>query len=369
MHLIDTVRGMTRVLISGAGIGGLALAQALHQGGVDVVVHEQDPTPATRNQGYRIHIDANGNAALRACLPPAVLDRVRDTSGINGDLVATFTQRLERVFAQEFPGIPASEISNVDRDTFRRGLLTGLGDRVVFGRTVSGYRVADSGRVRVEFAEGGADEGDLLVGADGVGSAVRRGLVPDSGPRDLGLRCLYGRMPIDAETGPLIPADFNRGFCWVAGDNGIGVGFAPVRYRDRPDGYLMVALVTTPSGIGANLHETALEATKDWDPRVKTLIGYADSTSFFPITLRASDRIDPWQSGPVTLLGDAIHTMPPAGGVGANTALQDAATLAAELLSGKDPLDAVAAYERVMIPRGFGTVEASVQMLTQLAAH
>ncbi|GAA2894141.1 FAD-dependent oxidoreductase [Actinoplanes cyaneus] len=367
MHMVDSLPGMTRVLISGAGIGGLALAQALRQGGVDVVVHEQDPTPQTRDQGYRIHIDANGNAALRACLPPAVLDRVRDTSGVNGDLVATFTQRLERVFAQEFPGIPPSDLSNVDRDTFRRGLLTGLDDRVFFGRTVAAYQVTDAGRVRVEFAEGGSDEGDLLVGADGVGSAVRRQLAPGPGPRDLGLRCVYGRMPIDAATEPLIPADFNRGFCWVAGDNGAGAGFAPVRYRDRPGGYLMIALVTTPDRVGGDLHAMVIEATSGWHPTIKSLVAYGDSTSFFPITLRASDRIEPWRSGPVTMLGDAVHAMPPAGGVGANAALQDAATLAAELLSGKDLLDAVADYERVMLPRGFDTVENSVRMMGRLA--
>lgn len=357
---------MTRVLISGAGIGGLALAQALRRGGLDVAVYERDPSAQTRNQGYRIHIDANGNAALRACLPPEVLDIVRDTSGINGDLVATYTQRLETVFTQEFPGIPASEISNVDRETFRRVLLTGVDDLVVFGRTVSGYRVTDSGRVRVEFAEGGADEGDLLVGADGVGSSVRKQLVPDSGPRDLGLRCIYGRMPIDETTEPLIPAELGRGFSWVAGDNGIGVGFAPVRYRHRPGGYLMVAMVVPPESVGADLLGTVREATKTWNPTVKTLIAYADSASFFPITIRASDRVDPWRSGPVTLLGDAIHTMPPAGGVGANTALQDAALLAAELLSGSDLLSAVAAYERVMIPRGFDTVESSLRMIGQM---
>lgn len=369
MRAIDTVPGMTRVLISGAGLGGLALAQALRQGGVDAVVYERDPTPQTRNQGYRLHIDSNGNAALRACLPPHVLDVVRDTSGVNGDLVATFDQRLNRLFAQEFPGIPESEISNVDRDTFRRGLLTGIEDRVHFGRTVTGYRVADSGRVHVEFAEGGSDEGDLVVGADGVGSAVRGQLALDSGPKDLGMRCIYGRMPINAETESLIPADFNRGFCWVAGDNGIGVGFAPVRYRDRPGGYLMIALVTTPDRIGEDLHGTVIEATNSWNQEIKTLIGYGDSTSFFPITIRASDRVDPWKSGPVTLLGDAIHTMPPAGGVGANTALQDAATLAAELLSGNDLLTSVAAYERIMLPRGFDTVENSVRMLGQLAGR
>src|SRR5690349_23330827 len=97
----------SRILIAGGGVGGLALAQALHHAGLEVVVYEQDPTPRTRNQGYRIHLDPTGNAALADCVPPEVLAVLRRTSGRNGDLVTTFTPGLRQVFTQHFPGIPA----------------------------------------------------------------------------------------------------------------------------------------------------------------------------------------------------------------------------------------------------------------------
>lgn len=373
-----------RILITGAGVGGLALAQALRHLGLDVAVYEHDPTPQVRNQGFRIHIDPNGNAALRACLPTDVLDVVRNTSGVNGDLVATYTSRLVQVMAQTFPRVPEDEITNVDRNTFRSGLLTGLGDVVHFGHTLTGYELTDSGRVRVRFAEGGSDEGDLLVGADGIASAVRRQLLPHATVRDLGLRVLYGRITITETTAPLIPADFDRGFCWVAGGNGCGMGFGPQRFRTRPEStadYLMVTLAATTERIGLpdeelftlppeKLWQVCADTTADWHPAVRELVAHADADTFFPITIRAAQRVDPWPTGPVTLLGDAIHTMPPTGGVGANTALQDAATLAGELRAvtraEKPLLDAVAAYERVMLPRGFDTIDSSLRMASEL---
>ncbi len=371
---------MTRILISGAGIGGLALAQALRRAGLDVAVYERDPSPEPRNQGYRIHIDGDGNAALAACLPPEVLDLVRRTSGVNGDLVAAYTHRLEQVTAQTFPSI-GDEITCVDRYTFRQGLLSGLGGTAHFGRTLAGFEVLPSGRVRVDFAEGGSDEGDLLVGADGVGSAVRRRLLPHATVRDLGVRCLYGRMPLTPATDPLVPAEFDRGFSWVADDTGYGAGIAPVRFRTPPGNgasdYLMTVLTARPERLGVpdetlfrmapeEIWTLTIDAVAGWHPTVRELFAHADPTTFFPITIRAGERVEVWEPGPVTLLGDAIHTMPPTGGVGANTALRDAQTLAGELTGGGSLVDAVAAYQRVMLPRGFEVVERSLAMAAQM---
>ncbi|MGK8488882.1 FAD-dependent oxidoreductase [Nocardia asiatica] len=373
-----------RVLIVGAGVGGLALAQALRRGGMDVAVYEQDPTATIRNQGYRIHIDSNGNAALWNCLSDEALGLARRSSGRNGDLFAAYTHHLRQVRAQTFPDVAEDDITCVDRNAFRHALLTGVADAVHFGKRTAGYQLTDAGRVRVEFAAGGSDEGDVLVGADGVGSAIRRQLLPDATVRDLGLRCLYGRMTITEATEPLIPPDFHRGFSWVGDDNGCGAGFAPVRFRARPDGaadYLMTTLVATPERLGVTdaelfsfsaeqLWKLAVDTTVSWHPAIRELYAHADSGTFFPITIRAAERRDTIPSGPVTLLGDAAHAMPPTGGAGANTALRDAATLAGELLQaardGKPLSEAVAAYERVMLPRGFDAVDSSLRMAGQL---
>ncbi|QYN38211.1 FAD-dependent monooxygenase [Pseudonocardia sp. DSM 110487] len=371
---------MTRILISGGGIGGLALAQALRRTSLDVAVYERDPSPELRNQGYRIHIDRDGNAALAACLPQEVLDLARRTSGVNGDLVAGYTHQLEQLMAQVFTPTD-DELTCVDRYTFRQGLLTGMADIVHFGQTVACYEVLASGRVRVDFAEGGSDEGDLLVGADGVGSAVRRQLLPHATVRDIGVRCLYGRMPLTGATDPLVPADFDRGFSWVADRTGYGAGFAPVRFRTPPGNgasdYLMTTLTATPERLGVSdeklfrmapeeLWRLTIDATAAWHADVRELFAHADASTFFPITIRAGERVEAWEPGPVTLLGDAIHTMPPTGGVGANTALRDAQTLAGELTRGSSLVDAVAAYERVMLPRGFEVVDSSLRMAGQL---
>jgi 2-polyprenyl-6-methoxyphenol hydroxylase-like FAD-dependent oxidoreductase len=344
-----------KVLIAGGGVGGLALAQALNQAGVDVTVHEQDPTPTTRNQGFRIHIDANGNNALRTCLPPPTFDLVRRTSGTNDNVMGTYTHRLEEVMVQRFPGLTDDVITNVDRNTFRRALLTDLD--VHFGLGVVGYQVVD-GRVRVEFTDGSTDEGDLLVGADGIGSVVRKQLAPHAKVRDLGLHCLYGRAPIT----DVVPEVLRHGFNWVSDDKGLGAGFAPVRFRsgDTPD-YLMVTLLGPEECLGR------MGRMAEWHPALRRV--FAEVDEFFPIALRAGQRVARWEPGPVTLLGDAIHAMPPTGGVGANTALQDAATLAGELLAGKSVVDAVEAYERVMLPRGFDTIEGSLRMAKELFAY
>ncbi len=89
------------------------------------------------------------------------------------------------------PYAPATLSTSVDRQTFREVLAAGLDGRIAFGHELARHE-ADADGVRLYFADGQEAEADVLVGADGVGSAVRRQYLPAASPADGGARCIYG---------------------------------------------------------------------------------------------------------------------------------------------------------------------------------
>lgn len=110
---------------------------------------------------------------------------------------------------------------------------------------------------------------------------------------------------------------------------------------------------------GTQLRDLALARTSGWHPVLQRLIQRWQPDSVFPVTLTTCVPIGPWPASRVVMLGDAIHAMSPAAGVGANTALRDAATLTAALASNSPVLDAIASYETAMTSYGFTAVRRS----------
>jgi 2-polyprenyl-6-methoxyphenol hydroxylase-like FAD-dependent oxidoreductase len=405
-----------RVAVAGGGLGGLCLAQGLLRSGADVTVYERDADLASRQQGYRLHVDARAGLALAACLPPESLGLFLATCGQASRRMTVVSEKLrvlhEQVAADHGadPFAPATLSTSVNRATFREVLAAGLDGRVAFGHELTRYE-ADADGVRLHFADGRSAEADVLVGADGVGSAVRRQYLPAAEPADTGGRCIYGKTPLDSRT--TLPAVLADGFTAVVGGD-IGMAVGPVRFREPPQAlglspaqdYLMWALAgdRRPFGVPdeqlttldpAGLHALSAELIRTWHPDLRALHAAADIGETFAIRVRASPSLPPWPPSRVTVLGDAIHAMSPARGSGANTALKDAALLCRALTAasadgpgaltaasadgpgaltaasadGTDLVAAIGDYEQQMREYGYAAVAASRQAEAETGAR
>ncbi len=384
-----------RVAVVGAGLGGLCLAQGLHGAGVDVRVYERDGVSSGRRQGYRLHVDARAGFALRACLPPDLFQLFLATCGSPSSSMTVLSRRLRplhetRADPAVDPFAPATLSTCVNRRTLREVLAAGLDERISYGAEFTGYQLDRDG-VRLHFADGRQEAADLLVGADGVNSAVRRQYLPQAEITDTGSRCVYGRTPLTEQAVRLLPPALLKGFVAVAGGR-IGLAAGLVRLRQRPEraaaeiaprarlspvaDYLMWAVCADRTDFGvpparlaeldpAGLHALATELTRSWHPDLRGLLALAEVGDTFLVRVRTSEPVPAWQPSRVTVLGDAIHAMSPARGSGANTALRDAGLLHRTLTRaapGEDALlAAVGAYETRMREYGYAAVAASRQ--------
>lgn len=370
------------VLIAGAGIGGLALAQRLRRAGIEATVLERDTAAGARPQGYRITINAEGGTALRECLPDSRYALFLATSSRpDGGRVVTYDHHFTELAVRR----TEHGYTAVNRLTLREILLTGIHPR--FGAEVTGFTARPDG-VRARLADGTEVAGDLLVAADGTASILRRALppgphvtpppgagpaqAPAPGVTEIGVSCLWGRTPLtafpEAARDP-VWADRVSTFAGPDGRVLVTGSWVPRVPPERAAAhltpqapYVMWALIAagplpgTPDG----LHAYARAAVGGWDPRLRALVGRGGGC--FAVPIRAALPLPPGPPGRVTLLGDAAHTMTPAGGTGANTALRDAALLGGLLAeAGADPVPAVAAYERQMHHYGSVAVARSLE--------
>jgi 2-polyprenyl-6-methoxyphenol hydroxylase-like FAD-dependent oxidoreductase len=395
------------VLIIGGGIGGLCLAQGLRRRGVSVAVYERDRTPDARLQGYRLSIEPPGSAALHDCLPPELWQILVATSGDQGERMGVFDEQLRQLMEEDAkPDLadPASGSHAVGRVTFRQVLLAGLHDAVHFGKEFTHYVQAGDGTVTAHFADGTSARGDLLVGADGAGSRVRRQLLPDARRIDTPAVGVGGKLPLTSETTQWLPdrimATKNmvmppRDFLFTAvfrrreqpadvaarlRDRLAAAGLdADQLLRDAADNdYIMWAFVahrrSYPRGTdglrGKALREVVEQRMARWHPVLRRLVAECDPDTIEQFDFAAAARVRPWPDTSVTLLGDAIHYMPPVGGMGGNTALQDAQRLCATFAAaagGAEPLaTALRDYQTEMLDRGFKTVR-GVRLYTRMA--
>ncbi|WP_327145998.1 FAD-dependent oxidoreductase [Nocardia sp. NBC_01327] len=363
-----------RVNIVGAGMSGLALAHGLHRLGIEVAVFERDPFPGARAQGYRIQLDAPGLDGLRRCLPPELYESCLATAASPPPRVTVLDQHLkvlaDRAVSERARSGMITSLA-FDRATLRQLLLAGLPADVHYGAQFATYDQLPDGRIAAHFADGRIVAGDLLVGADGVNSAVRRKLLPEAEIEDAGLRLIYGKIPLPDPAAHAVPDwVFESIFTVVKGAGGTHMGVGPVRNyvaclvgatTDHP---CMPSFAEMRRLDGPNLRDLAHRIIgTGHHPDIDRILGSWDTATLIPLRISTSGAVRQWDCHGVTLVGDAVHAMSPVLAMGANTALRDAGELtlaiSAALESGTSPHDAVRRYETGMLEYSSALVAAS----------
>jgi 2-polyprenyl-6-methoxyphenol hydroxylase-like FAD-dependent oxidoreductase len=395
-----------RIVIAGGGLAGMTLAHFLNRHGLQVAVYERDTGIAAREAGYRIHINSTGTSSLHAALEPRLWELFLATCGMPNDDMLLFDEQLNLrpgrdKSATEGIGAPTDipEHLVVCRSTLRRILYLGLEEAVHFGAKVTGYRSNPDSTVTVLLDNGERVEADMLIAADGINSAVRDQRLPQVKVADLGARHIAAKVPITEETKAELPAQLFNAFSLAFDSDFTGLTLGPlercdpgsalikeqdqgfqdeatknyalsifnsVASRMMPDAELFTA---TPE----RLKEYALERVASWHPSLVETVRLWDTATVQALKLRSCVPVLAWEPSNVTVIGDAIHAMSPALGIGANTALRDAHVLGGELLAvargGKELLDGIGAYEQAMRDYGYKALRMSAAVGQKVIGH
>jgi salicylate hydroxylase len=336
-----------RIAVIGGGIGGLTAALSLRQAGFDVDVYEQ--APELTQIGGGINMGPNAVRILRRLGLAAGLDR----EGIRP--LFTHQRRwqdghtLQRAplnpLCEELYGAPHMTLHRADLlDVIASGLPA---ERIHLGHRLIGLE--DKGRCTEACFENGARiTADVLVGADGIHSAVRASLFGEEAPAFAGCVAYRGLVPVE------LIADLGLE---IGSQSWVGPGAHFVHY--------FVSRGRLLNFVGWTEHDEwdreewtdratvarALAAFEDWHPQVRRIIAAADTCFIWALCDR--DPLPRWSIGHTTLLGDACHPMYPFMGQGAAMAIEDGAALAACLLAAgnADPAVTLRRYEQLRLPR------------------
>jgi 2-polyprenyl-6-methoxyphenol hydroxylase-like FAD-dependent oxidoreductase len=365
------------VLISGAGISGLAFAQGLLKAGIPFRIFERDPALNVRSQGYRVRLNVVGIDALNQVLPPQLFTQFKascahNTSHLPLHLNAITGAKAELKFSGVKPPPQAGgseESLNADRSAVRSVLMKGLEEFVEFGKEFARYEVTPKG-ITVNFTDGSKAEGILLVGADGTKSRVRTQFLPNHIFMDTEGRWFYGKTTITPELLSELSEHVANGFALVQ-DRTKEVPFSllcePVKFQDNefrkdlPANYIYWVLCSRKDNFEMDddqlfklsSEEAAAETLKltaHWDPSFKALFAHQDKgqTSVLRIDSAIPD-LPVWETqSRVTLIGDSVHAMSPTSVVGAVSALRSAANLSKVLVEEGISAQSLRKYEDEM---------------------
>jgi len=334
-----------KVIIAGGGIGGLSAAIALSKVGCEVEVIER--APALGEVGAGLQMSPNASKALTAL---GVLEAVAAVSSMPQMLEMRLGRTGEKVFsipiakeARNRYGAPYLHVHRADLIEVLRRAAEFAGVHIRLGARVSAY-VRDNDGLRVGLDTGAIVPCDLLVGADGVRSTVRKQMLGEEDPRYTG--AVAWRLTVPADVAPDLP---HSAIVWA------GPGRHAVTYRIRRNELInFVGVVETDKWRGESWDQPGdlLELAEDfgdWAQPIPDII--AACGTCFVWALFDRDPLPRWHEERVVLLGDACHPMPPFQAQGAAMAIEDAIVLAKCVQAQGISATALGTYEKLRKPR------------------
>jgi len=318
-----------RVLVVGAGIGGLTAGAALAQRGTGVEIVELKP--AEMSLGVGLVLPAN---ALRALLEIGVLDECLSAGFAfncnrfcdpDGQLLVEVPGLIGRR-----DGLPSLALHRSDLHQVLTGAVKNAGVGVAYGTTVSDV-VCDDGGAHVSLSDGRTGTYDLVIGFDGINSVLRRRVACSTGPRHLGFATWR-------VTAPRVP-ELTCGTLFMG--LGTKAGLNPL----SDDEMYLFATSREPADTRPNpdrLHDELRERLDGYGGLVGAVLDSLtgpDGVVYSPV---AEVRLPIWYEGRVLLAGDAAHATAPHLTQGAAMAVEDAVVIA-KLLATGDPVPAVLA--------------------------
>jgi 2-polyprenyl-6-methoxyphenol hydroxylase-like FAD-dependent oxidoreductase len=320
-----------KALIVGAGIGGLAAGVALQRSGWQVRIYERAASP--RELGFALALAPNAMAALEEL----GLSRVIAAAGVTA---TTFEiRRTDGRLIRRFTAPPGGVGVIALRAALHGALLQSVGeDSLALGAAAASF-IDDGAEVLLKLEDELTDRGDLLVGADGVSSVIRRLLHPDEPP--------------PAASGFFAVRGLARGAAAHLGDRAgvgyLGDGIEAAMVRASPDAiYWYLSLMARDVLDWPRApHHIVDRLTRQFDPDFRAIAAATAPADMRFDELFERPPLRTWGAGRVTLLGDAAHPLLPHTGQGAAQALEDAVALGLVLRGDDDLVDALREYERV----------------------
>jgi salicylate hydroxylase len=349
-----------KILIVGAGLGGLAAASCLLKAGFDVEVFEQ--APALGEVGAGIQMSANPMHVLRhlgleddvlrlGVQPGAYVFRLHDTGEVIQEFSLADAHRRQH-------GAPYVQLHRADlHDLLATAACKLKPDLIRLNRKATGFTETDRG-VTLNLADGSSVAGDILIGADGLKSTIARQIVGEIPATYTGDAAWRITVPVERLPKPFLPQVMSLF---------LGPGGHAVCYYLRGGallnfvGCVETELAAEESWTQKFPWDLLKKDYEGWHPAVQAIVDAVDKDQCYRWSMHNRPPVRNWSTRRATILGDAAHATLPYLAQGAAMAIEDGAVLARALKQAPSIAEGLDLYQRNRVDRTARIVEQSTQ--------